>query len=512
MKRILTGLLITAITTGMMCLTAVPQAAAQQLSIEDMAKLLPGSINALMVVNAERIKNSGISKKEGWADTQAGKVASGLIFLPGSANVIVLGSVMDYDTFDARETSALVSMDKVPPLEIIRQVTDGKIDVVAGTQVVETPDDHFIAPINEHLAAALRPALRPYFARWLASLQKGETSRVPDYLEEGLGYAQDLGTEVIVAFNLGEVISASQALERIQGNDQVRQASLNPKEVAQLVASVRGCTLGITIRDKMVGAIKFDFTEDISSLQPLARQLATGLCNRTGFHLDEFDEWNVELSGKQVKLSGELSTESLRKVLSIVDAPQSHTTDVTSQEQMESENLTDPVVATKKYFDTVNSFVDQLAPKLSPAVTYTENANWFRKYADKIDGMGTLNVDQDMIAYGDYVSQILRESALLMINTRESTKEQQQALIASGARSGGGWGGGYAVRGYSRYGRWGGRYGRSGGDGSRLRRAARNQQKSQAIKTVAQGFEEIATERRNVKQSMTDKYQTQFIP
>ncbi len=513
MRRFLTGLAVAAIATGTLCLTAPPQTAAQEMSIEDMAKLLPGSINSLMVVNAERIESSGISKKDGWAETHAGKVASGLIFLPADAKVVLLGAVMDYDTFDPRETALMASMDKVPPIDMIRQLTDGTIDEIGGMQVVSTPNDHYIARLDDNLVVGLRPALRPYFSRWLESLKKREPSRVPDYLEQGLGYAENLGTEVIVAFNLGEVVSATEVYSRIKDNEDLRNASLDAKQVAQQIASVRGMTLGITVRDKIVGALKFDFKGDISSLEPLARQLATGLCQRTGIHLDEFQEWNISSDANQVRLSGEMSTESFRKILSIVDAPQAHSTEVAATGTSETGDPSDPAYVTKNYFDTVNSFVDNLSPKLTPAATYTENANWFRKYADKIDAMGTLNVDQDMIAYGNYVSQIFRESSLLLINTRETTKEKQQAMIASGARSGGGGGGrAYGFRAGSRYGRWGGRYGRSGGDGSRLRRAVRNQQKSEAIKTVAQGFEEIATEQRNVRQSMTDKYQTQFLP
>ena len=328
-------------------------------------------------------------------------------------------------------------------------------------------------------------------------------------------FAEDLGTEVIIAFDLGEVVSRTNVYERIKDSEEIRQASLDPKDVAKQVASVRGFTLGITVRDKIYGSIKFDFGEDVGSLEPLARQLATGLCQRAGIHLDEFMDWNVQHGSNQVRLAGDMSTESLRKILSIVDAPQSHATEYASQEEYDAADSSDPLVATKQYFNTVNSFIDQMSPKLSPAATYTENANWFRKYADKIDSMGTLNVDQDMIAYGNFVSQMFREASLLLINTRETTKQKQQALIASGARSGGGWGGrSYGWRGGRRYGGWGRRGGgyRAGGDGSRLRRSVRNSLQSDALKTVAQAFEEIATEQRNVRQSMTDKYQTQFLP
>lgn len=511
MRRFLTGLLTVVLTVG-----AIGPALAQQStpapSINDMAKMLPGSINSIMVVNAQRIRSSEIAKKDSW-DTHAGEVASGLIFIPADANRVVMGAVMDYDTFDARETAVLVEMDQTPPLDVIRSVTDGTIDEIAGMKIVETPQDHYVARLDDHLIAGLRPALRPYFSRWLTSLKKRESIRVPDYLEQGINYAEELGTEVIVAFNLGSVVSPTRVLDEIQDNEQVRQASLDVKQVARQVASVKGMTLGITVRDKIYGSLKFDFSEDISSLKPLARQLVSGICERTGIHLSEFDEWNVTSDAHTVKISGDMSTESFRKIMSIVDAPHSHTTDYATHDEMKTENATDPMYVTKKYFDSVNSLVDQIAPKLSPASTYTQNANWLRKYADKIDSMGTLNVDEDMIAYGNFVSQTFRDASLLMIDSRENTKITQEKLMASGARSGGGrsgWGGGSGYRGGYRYGRWGGQRGLTGGDGSRLRRSARNKTQAEVVKSVSDSFDQIATQQRDVRQAMTEKYQTQF--
>ena len=59
MRRFLTGLLTIAIATGTLCLAAPVPAVAQDMSMHEMAKLLPGSINSIMVVNVDRIRSSG---------------------------------------------------------------------------------------------------------------------------------------------------------------------------------------------------------------------------------------------------------------------------------------------------------------------------------------------------------------------------------------------------------------------------------------------------------------------
>ncbi len=516
MRRFLTGMLMTAFTVASGFLMLNQPISAQQISASDMAKKMPGSINSIMVVNVEGIKNSAISKKEGWADTHAGKVVSGLIFLPDSAKEIVMGAVMDYDAFHPRQTALLATMDKVPTLNIIQQFTDGSVDELLGYQFVETNHDMYVVPISENLVGGLRPALRPFFGNWLSALKNDKVTDVGEYLEKGLDNADEFGTEVILAFDLKHVISRSQVMNRIRNNEVVRQNALDPKVVSGLIASAEGLTLGITVKDTIYGAVLIDFAEDISSLKPIAKNLAEAVLNKSGLHLDEFASWNVDAGPHQVKLSGDLSTQSLRKLLSIVDAPnnQSMSQPAGSQADTAAANMSGPAAATKKYFDAVNSLVDELRPNLSAGTAYTRNAHWLKQYADKIGALGTLDVDPDMIDYGDYVAQQLREAQMTLVETNETSQELNRDLIAAGTKSGGAGGRGGWGTSYNRYGWYGGASGYrrriSGGDGSRLRRTVRENQKSQAITSATQIFSQIATSETQIRQEMTAKYNVQF--
>ncbi len=514
MTRALTRLLLAAIITGAICLTPDARISAQEMTMMEMAKKMPNGINAIMSVNVERIVNSAIAGKEGWNDNHAGKLASGLIFVPEGSKHVLLGAVMDWDAFHPRQTNVLVTMDKVPPIDIIRQITDGSVDDVQGFQVVETNNDRYIVRIDDNLVGSLRPAIRQSFTQWLGGMKAGSEPRIRDYLEQGLGYADELGTEVIVAFNLEHSVSRSRVMDRIRDSEVVRENSLNAADVSKMVASVKGLTLGITVRDGIYGAVKIEFNEDISSLKPVAKELATAIFNRAGLHLDEFDTWAIDSDAHQLKLAGDMSRQSFQKVLSIVDAGSHESTQYASTDEMEGSGYDDPVTVTKKYFDTVNSLVDQLQPRMSAGQAYTRNSNWLKRYADKLDELGTLNVDPQMIDYGDFVSQSFRDASMLLIQTNESAQEKNRNLIAAGARSGGSGGRGGWGRSYNRYGWYGGASGyhrrRTGGDGSRLRSAVRQNAKGEAIVSVNEIFSQISAERRNVRQNFTQKFGVQF--
>ena len=231
-------------------------------------------------------------------------------------------------------------------------------------------------------------------------------------------------------------------------------------------------------------------------------------------HLDEFDTWQIQSDANMVKLSGEMSRQSFQKVMSIVDAGGHEATQYASSDELQGSDYDDPVTVTKRYFETVNSMIDSLQPRLSSGQAYTRNANWLKRYADKLDELGTLNVDPQMVDYGDFVSQSFRDASMLLIQTNESSQEKNRNLIASGARSGGAGGRGGWGRSYNRYGWYGGASGyhrrRTGGDGSRLRSAVRQNAKGQAIVSVNEIFTQIATERRNTRQAFTDKFGVQF--
>ncbi|MCP4080741.1 MAG: hypothetical protein GY819_08360 [Planctomycetaceae bacterium] len=485
-----------------------------QQAVTELAKKFPGYVNAVMSVNAKKIRGSALAKEKGWTDSYEGKVSSGLIFVPDTADEVLMGSAMDFQTFHARTTAMLIEVPNKPDIELIRKATNGKIDTMLGMKVVETNDDHYVAVLDDDTVAAYRPAIRTDFLPWLSDLKKGNTMDVRPYLAEGLAYS-DMGTEVIIAFDLKHVISREKIYDDIKGSKEIEDAGLDPKVVSGIIASIRGVTLGVTVTDHITGAVKIDFEEDVTSLKTLHGGIAKGVLERIGLHVDDFDNWEPKkTTPKQLQMLGRLSESSFRRLMAIVDAAPSNSMAMSSAGSSSAPASNDPATININYFDAVDNLVQEVKPKLNAGNAYTRNAKWLRKFAEKIDLLPVMNVDADVVDFGVYAASMLRDASQYMIDTNSETKTKIQGLIASGARSGGGvgYGGGYGRSYGANYGgyRWGNRYGRGSrsgrGTGQRLRDATRANDKTEAIRTLSQMFTDYDAQRADLRRELEQKY------
>lgn len=474
--------------------------AAQQPGVMDLAAKMPNGVNAVMVMNVANIRESQIARENAWFLTSSGGIESGMNFVPAGTNLVLLSANMDYQTMQTRWSAALLTKDNVPTIDQIRQVTDGRIDEIRGVRVVETPDDYFIATAeDQNVIAAYQPALRQGFTAWLRRVQEGNDLRVPDYLERGLKAADEVGTDLKMAFNLENQISRNRVADMARDSELLRTNGILVPDFAKGLASVQGVTLAANLTDEIRCEVRVDFADDITFVKPIADQLVLEMMENAGVYLKELDQWEPVVDQNSIRVSGTLSVASFRKIISLGDGPKAHT--VSTAEEVDQRPSTDPAALTKNHFDAVNSLVSDAQSRVRAGQPLSTNSTWLRKSADKIDQLPTLDVDALAIEFGNYISTLLRDASLGLINTREDIKVGQQRLMASGARSGGGgswgWSGGRGRR-------------RGGGDGSRLRRSARNSQLSGATMDINAMFTEIATVTRDVRQQLTDKFQIQF--
>ena len=104
-------------------------------------------------------------------------------------------------------------------------------------------------------------------------------------------------------------------------------------------------------------------------------------------------------------------------------------------------------VASEKYFSSVNQYFEDLRDKEPQRIA--QYGVWFDKYARKIDQLPMVNVDSEMLTYGAYVAQQLRNAATAIqgIGIRSRVR-QVDAADAGGVTPGyygGNYNGGYAV-------------------------------------------------------------------
>jgi hypothetical protein len=288
------------------------------------------------------------------------------------------------------------------------------------------------------------------------------------------------------------------------------------EQLAEVLASVRGVTLGVTVTDQRHGAIRIDFDQDASVLKEFAKSLLLEVLGRQGLMIDEFQEWTAEVSGKTISLRGVLYQSGMRRVLSILDAPVSAQQSlVVSSSETESSSADERLViaTSQNYFKSVTSLLDDLRIKRSTGemVTWGQVGAWFEKYARKIDALPILNVDPELLDYGAYVAHSLRdaENAMKGIGVRSSYRKTELPSeytynVRGGAAAGANWYGARGGYGYA----WTAQENVRGEMATRAKVSTQERIRGNVeTNHITQGIAESTAE---VRRRMTERYQVEF--
>jgi hypothetical protein len=205
--------------------------------------------------------------------------------------------------------------------------------------------------------------------------------------------------------------------------------------------------------------------------------------NNQGAALEDLDDWWVSAQGNTVSLEGALSEDGLKNVLSVIELP------ATSVETEMPKNLETQVgessakaitiESSQRYFTAVVDLTAEALRKTG-SKTMGQKALWIEKKARKMDQLPVLHVDEDLLNYGAFVSEQLRNFALTVKGERIAQGERGSSLYYQG---------GYRVRGR--------------GDPNRAARAA-------AARTETQIQSQLDEATGQIRKQMTQRYQVEF--
>ncbi len=221
----------------------------------------------------------------------------------------------------------------------------------------------------------------------------------------------------------------------------VRNSKVDRAKLSQLIASVKGVMLGITFRDKPYGKIKIDFGQDASMLSDIAKPFILDVLGEHGVMIDEVADWKPEVKGNQVFIGGDLTENGLTRLASLIQLPSPalHAAAVAAQAQSAANNTggqdQKPSVldTTKQYYDHVQRLLQNLRAKKSDMRTMGQLAQWFENYGRHVDQLPTLDVDKEMLQYGNYISSQLHGAAMTLKGTtiRRDLGEMQASNSAT---------------------------------------------------------------------------------
>jgi hypothetical protein len=476
---------------------------------------IPESANAIFLLNAEKVFNSELALREGWRQNFEKAMEAGLMHIPADTQQYVWASELDFDSMQPAWQVGVVKVKDKRDVAVAAKKLGGKQDTVSSHPAVLLPSGDYIVQCDPTTLAVLVPAGRQAVARWLSSTEKA-TPKFTDYIQEAIGYSEKSGTELILALDLKDVIDPNDVKERLAGSSFGSDKKIDVDALTAVLVSLNGVMLGVTLGEKPFGSIKVDFGRDATALQGLASQILLDALARQGAMIDDFRSWKEVVKGNQITFSGYFTHTGLRKVMSLMDIPITWT--VTDDEPAPvSPGDQDPkAVAAQRYFGSVNQFFEDLRDKEPQRIA--QYGVWFEKYARKIDQLPMVNVDSDMLDYGAYVSQQLRNAAVAIqgIGIRSRVRQVEAAQSSGGVPSyyGAAYNGSYTYGGNSYYGNNSFARGNYMQEGVRQQFQARTQVKVQEKAAGASAARAILKDIDNanalVRRQMTEKYQVDF--
>ena len=216
------------------------------------------------------------------------------------------------------------------------------------------------------------------------------------------------------------------AFESLEGKD------IDLDKASQALASIRGVTLGVTVTDRRNGAIRVDFNEDISVIHDVAKPLLLEVLGNQGMLIDEFQDWDVQVSEKEVRLSGVLEDSGTRRLLSFLDTPPSlQQSEVKQDEAADASSEVLVRLTSQQYFNSITSLLSDLRNDKQNRRTMGQISVFFRNYARRIDRLPVLNVDPELVGFGRWVSTSLREGQIAVTEAASRSR-----IGAAGSRAG----------------------------------------------------------------------------
>jgi len=390
----------------------------------DLVKRIPGRANTLVLLNVDQIHDSPLAQQEGWRERHEKQFAAGLVILPPQTSKFAMAAQIDFEYMQPQWETALLDVKYEPSIPKIAAKLGGTVDNIADRSTAVLPQDAYVVKFGPRFAAIATPANRQNVAHWIEQIYSNSLPPLSAYLQEAVRFAEG-GSPIIMAMDFTNVFSPAYIRSRLETSETLEGKNVDLDQISELLASIRGVTLGITINESRYGAIKVDFEKDATALGDLAKPLLLEALARQGAMVEEFGDWQVKIAGTQIRIGGTLYESGLRRILSILDAPPSlHAAaqESTGADGESKEKMT--VLATQQYFKSVVSLVDDLSGrrKSEDFVTWGQVGMWFEKYARKIDRLPILNVDPEMLDYGAFVADSFRQS--------------ENAMKGIGARSG----------------------------------------------------------------------------
>ena len=382
---------------------------------EHLAGRIPADANVAVFVNGESIFSSPIAMQQGWGKNRQKMYDSGMAFLPPRAQTGVLAAHLDLQLMLPLWELSLFQFDREFKAVDIAGHTGGQLDKILATPVVSTGFDSYIVPFNDAVVGMMMPADRQKVGRWIRDYSSTRTPALSPYLAEAYHFANEHKTPVVMAMDLQDVVSYEHVFKALSSSELSKgMTAAQIEDASQVIGSLRGVMLGFTVRDRIYGKIRVDFTKNAAPLEKIGKAILLTALAKHGASIDEFEHWEAKVSGNQFTLEGPFDYSGALRISTLLHRPA-----IVAKSQIEETTTPTPPVppetlareASKNYYSKVITLLRDLKVDSRELKTWGNLALWMEKYANRIDQLPVVNVDPELVDYGTKTSDTLRQAS-----------------------------------------------------------------------------------------------------
>jgi hypothetical protein len=417
--------------------------------LQQLANRVPESANALVIIDVKSAYASPLSQAHGWDQQGLQDQSDGMIALPVGTEFFLMAAEMDFEFMQPHWEIAVAHMRPMPSMDAIANHSGGRLDRLAGTQAVERPNDSYVVTLGPRVLGAMSPANRQQVIRWVRKSRSRKSPQLSPYLSEVLNKVLnkvlkgaksddalgDGASPIVMALDLHGILAAAEIGDKLTEKESLLNKALKGTvdiaELSKVIASIRGIRLEVHLQNPAQGQLTLDFDQDAAVLDKFAKRLLLAVLAKHGATIDDFKNWDVHTAGKSIGLQGELSPSGLRRILSVLSSPVGPMAPAADASGSASDAM---AIASQRYFQTITHYLNDLfASNLQPQSLY-QMKTWVERYARKIEGLDTQQVDKDLVAFGRDVVDSLHE-IVSVVDRAEKRSDLRESTLNNYGRS-----------------------------------------------------------------------------
>jgi hypothetical protein len=395
-----------ALLLPLLAILAAPCFGAEQ--FDQLLARVPESANALIFVNVPALHKSALGKKDHWDTQHQTSYLGGVTAIPPTVNRLVIAAQINARTLGKAWSVALAEMTKQVSMSEIAQHEGGTPDDVGGLPVVASPRDAYFVQFGPQTVGTMFPANRQELSRWIQFARQNSQPSVSTFLRDAAPTAYD-PSQIVLAVDMTDLLDPKQLARALAQMKTFAKKKVEFDELATTLSSIKGVRFSVRVDSEIHGKLTLEFGKSVGSIQELIKPLILELMEDRSASIDDMDDWKAGGAYTSYSLEGKLTSKGLRQVMSLIEVPIGR---FQGQVPASGPGANPKAAASLAYYKAINTLIDDLEEKQgAKKQSFQRVGIWHQKYAEKIDALPLLNVDEELLNWGAKVSSMLRALA-----------------------------------------------------------------------------------------------------